>query len=75
MIASIEVDQTQRLHLSVRMKENQEKVIVEKKNFVYNVLNEGIWGANVIWCKANGEDLWIERSNLQINSQQLHHLL
>jgi hypothetical protein len=29
----------------------------------------------VIWCKANGEDLWIERSNLQINSQQLHHLL
>jgi hypothetical protein len=58
-IASIEVDQGQRLHLSVRNKMHEEKLIVDKKDFVYNVLHEGLWDSNVIWCKVNGEDLWI----------------
>ena len=75
MITSIEVDRDQILHLTILGQNGSDKVIADKNNFVYNLLQNDIWGTNAIWCKVNGENYWISKNNLQINNQQIHHLL
>lgn len=75
IITAIEVDQSQRLHITYLGKSGYDNIIVDKKNFVYNVLKPGAHGTKAIWCKINGEDFCISKANLQVNSQQFHHLL
>ncbi len=51
-------------------------MIVDKKNFTYNIIRqESIAFGDQIWCKANNEYFAIQREGLLINSVQLHHLL
>jgi hypothetical protein len=74
IITAIEIDKTQRLHITFLGNNGYDNVIVDRKDFQYNLLRPGSLGAGAIWCKINNVDFWISKRNLQVNNQQIHNL-
>jgi len=75
IITAVEVDANQRLHITYLGNNGYDSLIADKKDFVYNVMRPGSLGTKAIWCTVNNQEFWISRKNLQVNSQQIHHLL
>ena len=67
-IISIHIDTDKRLHLSYISPSGLDTMIVDKKDFTFNILREGSSGSKAIWCRANNTDFWISKRNLQINN-------
>ncbi len=75
MITAIQIDNDQRLHIDYLTRSRTDTLIVDKKNFTFNLVKCGGVATDAIWCRVNNEEFWIPKSNLQINNQQHHHLL
>ncbi len=74
-ITSIHIDTDKRLHLTYFDAEGFDTMIVDRKDFTYNILKPGSSGTGAIWCRANNTDFWISKKELQVNNHQIHNLL